>query len=64
MVLALKKIKTKLDLLTDIDMLLMVGISRAMYHAIYQNVKDNNNKSMKDYDKTKNHHNYIKYLTT
>ena len=45
-------------------MLLMVGISGAMYHAIYQNVKDNNNKSMKDYDKTKNHHNYIKYLTT
>ena len=64
MVLALKKIKTKLDLLTDIDMLLMVGISSAMYHAIYQNVKDNNNKSMKDYDKTKNHHNYIKYLTS
>ena len=64
MVLALKKIKTKLDLLTDIDMLLMVGISGAMYHAIYQNVKDNNNKSMKDYDKTKNHHNYIKYLTS
>ena len=64
MVLALKKIKTKLDLLTDIDMLLMVGISGAMYPAIYQNVKDNNNKSMKDYDKTKNHHNYIKYLTT
>ena len=45
-------------------MLLMVGISGAMYHAIYQNVKDNNNKSMKDYDKTKNHHNYIKYLTS
>ena len=44
-------------------MLLMVGISGAMYHAIYQNVKDNN-KSMKDYDKIKNHHSYIKYLTT
>ena len=45
-------------------MLLMVGISGAMYHAIYQNVKDNNNKSMKDYDKIKNHHSYTKYLTT
>ena len=34
---ALKKIKVKLDLLTDIDMLLMVeeGISRGICHSIY-----------------------------
>ena len=41
----------KLDLLTDIDVLLMVekGIRRGIYHAIYRYVKVND-KYMKDYD--------------
>ena len=51
---ALKKIEVKLELLTDIDMLLMVekGIRRETYHAIHQYAKANN-KYMKDYDKSK-----------
>ena len=41
----------KLDLLTDIDMLLMIekGIRRGIYHAIYRYVKVND-KYVKDYD--------------
>ena len=48
----LKKTKVKLDLLTDIDMLLMVeqGIRGRMCHAIHQYMKANN-KYIKDYDK-------------
>ena len=51
---ALKKTIVKLDLLTDIDMLLMVerGIRGEIYHSIYRYAKDNN-KYMKDYDKNK-----------
>ena len=48
------KAKLKLDLLTDIDMLLMVekGIRGRICHSIYQYAKSNN-KYMKDYDKNK-----------
>ena len=51
---ALKKTKVKLDLLTDIDMLLKVekGIPRGICHSIYRYAKANN-KYMKDYDKNK-----------
>ena len=51
---ALKKIKVKLDLLTDIDMLLVVqkGIRWWIYHSLYGYAKANN-KCMKDYDKNK-----------
>ena len=51
---ALKKAKVKLDLLTDIDMLLMVekGIRGGMCHSIYGYGKANN-KYMKEYDKNK-----------
>ena len=51
---ALKKTKVKLDLLTDIDMLLMVekGIRRGISHYIFWYSKANN-KCMKDYDKNK-----------
>ena len=50
----LKKIKVKLDLLTDIDMLLMVekGTREGICHAIQRYAKPNN-KFMKDYDKSK-----------
>ena len=43
---ALKKTKAKLDLLTDIDMLLMVekGIRGGICHAIHQYAKANTNK--------------------
>ena len=52
--LTFKKSKVKLDLLTDIDMLLMVekGIRGGICHTCHQYVKDNN-KYMKDYDKNK-----------
>ena len=58
---ALKKTKVKLDLLTDIDMLLMVekGIRGGIFYSIYQYAKTNN-KYMKDYDKTKEL-SYIQY---
>ena len=58
---ALKKTKVKLDLLTDIDMLLMVekGIRRGICHSIYRYAKANN-KYMKDYDKNKES-SYLKY---
>ena len=51
---ALKKTKVKLDLLTDIDILLMVekGIRGGICHSIYRYAKANN-KYMKDYDKNK-----------
>ena len=51
---ALKKTKVKLDLSTDIDMLLMVekGIRGEIYLSIYRYEKANN-KYMKDYDKNK-----------
>ena len=58
---ALKKIEVKLELLTDMDMLLMVekGIRGGICNAIHQSAKDNN-KYMKDYDKNKesSHLNY------
>ena len=51
---ALKKTKVKLDLLTDINMLLMAekGIKGRIRHYIYRYAKANN-KYMKDYDKNK-----------
>ena len=49
---ALKKTKVKLDLLTDIDMLLMKGIRGGICYSIYRYAKANN-KYMKDYDKNK-----------
>ena len=54
---ALKKTKVKLDLLTDIDMLLMVdkGIRGGICHSIDRYAKANN-KYMQNYDKNKNHH--------
>ena len=50
----LKKTEVKLELLTDIDMLLMVkkGIRRGICHAIYRYAKTNN-KYMKNYNKYK-----------
>ena len=58
---ALKKTKVKLDILTDIDMLLMVekGIRGAICHSIYQYAKANN-KYMENYDKNKES-SYIQY---
>ena len=49
-----KKTKAKLDLLTDIDMLLMVEkvIRGGICHSIYRYAKSND-KYMKDYDKNK-----------
>ena len=47
-----RKTKVKLDLLSDTDMLLMVenGITRGIYHSVYQHAKANKI-CMKDYDK-------------
>ena len=58
---ALKKTKINLELLTNIDMLLMVeiGIRRGICHAIQRYAKANN-KHMKDYDKNKES-SYLKY---
>ena len=58
---ALKKAKVKLELLTDIDMLLIVekGIGVGICHSIYRYEKSNN-KYMKDYDKDKES-SYIRY---
>ena len=58
---ALEKAKVKLDLLTDIDMLLMVGkcIRGRICHSIYRYAKPYN-KYMKDYDKEKES-SYIQY---
>ena len=49
---SLKKTEVKLELLTDVDMLLMVekGIKGRIYHAIHRYAKANN-KYMKDYNK-------------
>ena len=56
-----KKTKVKLELLTDIDMLLMVekGIRGGMCQSIYWYVKANN-KYMKDYNKNKDS-SYLQY---
>ena len=53
----LKKIGIILELLTDVNMLLMVqkGIRGGIGHAIHRYVEANN-KYMKNYDKNKNHH--------
>ena len=58
---ALKNTKVKLDILTDIDMLLMVekGIRGGICHSISWYVKTNN-KYKKDYDKNKES-TYIQY---
>ena len=58
----LKKTWVKLELLTDIDMLLMVeeGIRGGMCQAVYKYAKANN-KYMKNYDKSIKP-SYIKYL--
>ena len=58
---ALKKTKIKLDLLTNIDMLLMVekGIKGGLCHSIYR-CATANKKYMKDYDKNKEW-SYIQY---
>ena len=52
--LALKKIKVKLDLLTDIDILLMIGkgIKGGICYSIYRYAKVNN-KYLTEYDKNK-----------
>ena len=51
---SLRKTKVKLDLVTDIDVLLMVEkfIREGICHSIYRYAKPNN-KYMKDYDKNK-----------
>ena len=51
---AFKKTKVKLDLLTNIDMFLMVekGIRQGICHSIQRYVKADN-KYMKDYNKNK-----------
>ena len=58
---ALKKTNIKLDLLTDIDVLLMVeeGIRGGICHSIYQYAKASN-KYTKDYDKNKES-SYLQY---
>ena len=58
---ALKKTKVKLDLLTDVDMLLMVekSIKGGTGHSIYQ-CRKANNKCMKDCDKNKKS-SYLQY---
>ena len=57
-----KKTKVKLELLTDIDMLLMVGkgITGGLCHSINRYAKANN-KHIKDYDKIKESL-YLKYF--
>ena len=49
---ALKRTRSKLELLTDIDMLLMVGKGGRISHAINRYAKANN-KYIKRYDKNK-----------
>ena len=58
---ALKKTKVRLDVLTHINMLLMIeeGVRGGICHAIHQYAKDNN-KYLKDYDKKKES-SYLKY---
>ena len=57
-----KKTEVKLELLTDVDMLLMVekGIKGGICHAIHRYAKANN-KYMKNYDKNKES-SHIQYL--
>ena len=52
-----KRAEAKLELLTNVDMLLMVekGIRGGIHHATHSYAKANNN-YLKNYDKTKNHH--------
>ena len=56
-----KNTEAKLELLTDIDLLLMfeMGITGEIRHTIYRYAKANN-KYMKDYDKSKES-SYLKY---
>ena len=58
---SLKEAKVKLDLLTNIDMLLMVekGIRGGLCYSIYLYAKANN-KNMKDYGKNKES-SYLQY---
>ena len=58
---ALKKTKVKLDILTDINILLMVekGIRGGICHSVYRYAKANNN-YVKNYDKNKES-SYIQY---
>ena len=58
----LKKTKVKLELLTDVDMLLMVekGIRGGICHAVYRYAKASN-KYMKNYNKYKEE-SFIQYL--
>ena len=58
----LKKAEVELELITDLDMLLMIeeGIRRGMCHAVHRYAKANN-KYMKNYDK-KEESSYIQYL--
>ena len=58
----LKKTEAKLDLVTDVDMLLMVekGITGGIFHAIYRYAKANN-KYMKNYNKYKEE-SFLQYL--
>ena len=58
---AFKKTKVKLDLLTDIDILLIIekGIRGEICHSTYRYAKANN-KYMKDYDKNKES-SYLQY---
>ena len=58
---AIKKTEVKLDLITDIDMLLMIGkdIRGGICHAIHLHAKANKN-YMNDYDKNKES-SYLKY---
>ena len=58
---ALKMTKVKLDLLTDIDMLLIVekSVRGVICHSIYRYAKANN-KNMKNYDKNKES-SYLQY---
>ena len=54
---ALKKTAVKWELLTDIDMLLMLKKElEEEYVMQFINMQRANNKYMKDYDKKKNHH--------
>ena len=58
----LKKTEVKLELLTDVDMLLMVekGITGGICHAIYRYAKASN-KYMKNYNKDKEE-SFLQYL--